>query len=159
MARRRSPDEQREIDRQRAGDPTMRPLEVQPASNGARAYDSSNRPRRSPKASGSRGLYDSAQWRSESKEFLAAHPVCCCGCNQRATVVDHVVPWERHPRGFWDRSNWAPMTGPCHNRKTRIELGQDGRLPPVRRVGPKIHGCDERGMPLPGSGHPWEEKE
>jgi 5-methylcytosine-specific restriction enzyme A len=120
-----------------------------------RRYSTANRPRTTTKASGSRDqLYASADWRRESRAFLAAHPRCACGCGGRASIVDHVTPWRQHPGGFMDQSNWQGLAHSCHARKSRVEQGEDGRLPKVQRTGPTVKGCDLHGMPLDPA-HPW----
>ena len=50
--------------------------------------------------------------------YLCAHPLCECGCNQPATVVDHQRPHngDRALMYAWD--NLQAMTKPCHDRKT-----------------------------------------
>ena len=44
------------------------------APNGmTRSYDHSNRPRRTAKASGARGWYDSPEWKARSRAYLERH--------------------------------------------------------------------------------------
>jgi 5-methylcytosine-specific restriction enzyme A len=63
-----------------------------------------------------------ARWQKARKLFLSAHPICRrCEKDGRLTparVVDHIVPHRGDAVLFWDRSNWAPMCTPCHDRKT-----------------------------------------
>lgn len=63
----------------------------------------------------SRG-YD-ADWRRESKAFLAepANRYCACGCGRLADMVDHKVPHRGDRKLFWDRRNWQPLNHHCHN--------------------------------------------
>jgi 5-methylcytosine-specific restriction protein A len=69
--------------------------------------------------------YD-AQWRRESKAFLAAHPNCV-DCGALATQVDHERPHRGDPALFWDRTNWRPRCHACHSRKTARRDGRWGR--------------------------------
>jgi 5-methylcytosine-specific restriction protein A len=69
--------------------------------------------------------YDAA-WFKASKAFLAAHPWCVC-CGKPATVVDHIRPHRGDRALFWDRTNWQPMTKPCHDRKTATVDRSAGR--------------------------------
>jgi hypothetical protein len=57
-------------------------------------YDTSNRPRVTPKASGARGWYASTEWKKRSRAHLEANPLCVV-CGGRATVADH-IEWA-HP--------------------------------------------------------------
>ena len=56
-----------------------------------RAYDTSNRPRRSGKASGARGWYDSPEWRARSNAHLERNPYCV-RCGDQASISDHITP-------------------------------------------------------------------
>jgi hypothetical protein len=42
----------------------------------------------------------------------------------------------------------------CHAIKTRRELGEAGKMAPVKRQGPRVRGCDVHGYPLDPH-HPW----
>ena len=69
-----------------------------------------------------------AQWRAESKAYLAEHP-WCVECEKRgdlvrATLVDHVAPHKGNRDLFWDTSNWQSLCARHHNIKTS---GEDGR--------------------------------
>lgn len=92
-------------------------------------------------------LYTSARWRRERKAFLAANPLCRY-CREQgrvtaATVVDHVIPHCGDERLIWDRANWQPLCGPCHNGRKQSE-----------ERGGAATGCDAHGMPLDPD-HPW----
>lgn len=66
------------------------------------------------------------QWQALRRAYLAAHPVCECGCGYPATVVDHRVPHngDRALMYAWD--NLQAMTKPCHDRKTATHDGGFG---------------------------------
>jgi 5-methylcytosine-specific restriction endonuclease McrA len=67
--------------------------------------------------------YD-AEWRRESKAFLAqaGNDLCSCGCGRPADMVDHKTPHRGDRWLFWDRNNWQPMNTHCHNStKQRLE--------------------------------------
>lgn len=65
-------------------------------------------------------------WETESKLFLAYHPVCAApGCTSLATLVDHIIPHKGDTALFWDRANWQPLCTHCHNStKQRQEREQ-----------------------------------
>ena len=112
-----------------------------------RRYSTINRPRRTTRASGARGDYDSARWKSESKAYLERNPLCACGCGRKANIVDHVEPVRASgdPR-FFDQANWQAMARfPCHAQKTSDDRAKAaGRKPrPIR-----IRGCDAEGNVL-----------
>jgi 5-methylcytosine-specific restriction protein A len=62
--------------------------------------------------------------------YLRANPLCECGCDQPATVVDHRRPHngDRALMYAWD--NLQSMTRACHDRKTAARDGGFGN--PVR---------------------------
>jgi 5-methylcytosine-specific restriction enzyme A len=70
--------------------------------------------------------YNTAAWRRLRRAYLAAHPICECGCNRAATVVDHKMPHngDRELLMSWD--NLQAMTKPCHDRKTAERDGGFG---------------------------------
>jgi 5-methylcytosine-specific restriction protein A len=80
-----------------------------------------------PAARAMNRLYTAAGWRSARAAFLSEHPLCSqCDASGRvtaATVVDHIKPHKGDLGLFWQRSNWQPLCGPCHSRKT---AGGDG---------------------------------
>jgi 5-methylcytosine-specific restriction enzyme A len=103
-----------------AGCPRLRPCER----HGARPYEATSTERRRERPY--RRLYDSQAWRKASKAFLRGK--VCERCRQDgratfATVTDH----RRQHRGdlglFWDKANWRPLCGPCHNA-VRAEQGE-----------------------------------
>jgi 5-methylcytosine-specific restriction protein A len=68
-----------------------------------------------------------ARWRKARKAFIAAHPICNHpGCEQPASVVDHIVPHRGDPRLFWDATNWQGLCKPHHDAKTAREDGGFG---------------------------------
>lgn len=71
-------------------------------------------------------LYNSAQWKKKSKEFLVKNPYCCV-CGDYATVVDHIIPHRNDLTLFWDEDNWRPMCKSCHDKKTREEINERNR--------------------------------
>lgn len=68
--------------------------------------------------------YDS-KWRTASKRYLKASPLCvnCLKDNKlvKATVVDHIIPHRGDKVLFWDESNWQSLCKRCHDRKTRTQ--------------------------------------
>jgi 5-methylcytosine-specific restriction protein A len=71
------------------------------------------------------------RWQRESKRFKADHPFCAeCARSRRktlATQTDHIVPHRGDPQLFWRESNWQPLCGECHSRKTAREVGLGSR--------------------------------
>ena len=67
------------------------------------------------------------QWERARKTFLKENPMCCVeGCNEIATVVDHIIPHKGDMELFWGRANWQPMCKPDHDSKTAREDGRWG---------------------------------
>ena len=77
------------------------------------------------------------RWRRARARFLGAHPLCAqCQREGRvtaATVVDHKVPHRADAALFWDESNWQPLCGRCHDRKTARQ-GRWGRPVDIFRL-------------------------
>jgi 5-methylcytosine-specific restriction protein A len=146
---------------QRAG---LKPCAVQAAvelhapAQARKPYDTTNRPRRTTRASGARGDYDSARWKRESAAFLVEHPVCACGCGRPSEVVDHIEPVRPvgDPR-FFDKSNWQALAKwPCHAQKSADDRARvAGCKPrPIRR---RVRIDPLTGYPLAGEEHWWAE--
>lgn len=73
--------------------------------------------------------YDS-RWDKYRKWFLSQPENAVCkmpGCNQPATVVDHVVPHKGNQELFWLESNHQGLCKRCHDSKTAREDGGFGR--------------------------------
>jgi hypothetical protein len=150
----------REAMRQRQGIAKAITLQA-PLDSGGKArkpYDTSNRPRRTTRASGARGDYDSTRWKREAPEFLRTHPECACGCGRRSSIVDHIEPVR--PSGdprFFDQNNWQALARyPCHAQKSADDRARAaGRKPrPIRR---RVRIDPLTGYPLPGEDHWWAE--
>jgi hypothetical protein len=159
--------DRRAIERQRRGQtkPSVMALEPAPPAGVAgaaprvkRPYDVTNRPRRTARASGARGDYDSARWKREAPAFLQANPDCACGCGRRATIVDHIEPVRASgdPR-FFDQANWQGLArDPCHIQKSADDRAKAaGRKP--RKIRKRVAIDPVTGLPLPGQDHPWSE--
>ena len=63
------------------------------------------------------GLYNSARWRRESKEFLQGHPFCYI-CGKPSRITDHIQAHRGDLELFWNQLNWQPLCWSCHSRKT-----------------------------------------
>jgi 5-methylcytosine-specific restriction enzyme A len=61
-----------------------------------------------------------AEWERESKAYLKTNPKCR-RCDERADVVDHIIPHKGNMRLFWDRSNWQPLCRRHHNSAKQAE--------------------------------------
>ena len=65
-------------------------------------------------------LYQSAEWRRRSRDFLKRYPICFI-CGAPSTITDHIVPHRGDLSLFWNENNWQPMCQRCHSRKTMKE--------------------------------------
>lgn len=70
------------------------------------------------------------RWRKLRAAYLAAHPLCECGCGYAATVVDHRKPHNGDLGLLYAWDNLQAMTKPCHDRKTAAKDGGFGN--PIR---------------------------
>jgi 5-methylcytosine-specific restriction protein A len=53
------------------------------------------------------------------RAFLNEHPICTTpGCNQPATVLDHVEPHRGDAGLFWNQRNWQGLCVHCHGVKS-----------------------------------------
>jgi 5-methylcytosine-specific restriction protein A len=62
-------------------------------------------------------------WAKLRARFLRDHPVCCCGCGEVATVVDHIQPIRTHPHLRLQWSNLRAMAKVCHDQHTARTQG------------------------------------
>ena len=87
--------------------------------------------RRDRRPSAARRGYDK-RWSKARRAFLSRpENALCRTCEARgrltsATVVDHITPHRGDRVLFWNQSNWQPLCGPCHSRKTAAEDGGFG---------------------------------
>jgi 5-methylcytosine-specific restriction enzyme A len=71
-------------------------------------------------------IYNTAHWRRLRKTYLAAHPLCECGCGRAAQVVDHRVPHNGDRNRAFDWDNLQALTKSCHDAKTARQDGGFG---------------------------------
>lgn len=64
-------------------------------------------------------------WEKARVAYLAKHRFCL-RCGDPATVVDHIRPHRGDREIFWDRDNWQPLCGPCHNSTKQREERRKG---------------------------------
>jgi 5-methylcytosine-specific restriction endonuclease McrA len=74
------------------------------------------------------------RWEASRKGYLARHTRCVL-CNERATVVDHIVPHNGNWDLFWafkdkpgQPANVRALCATCHNKKTATSDGRWGML-------------------------------
>lgn len=84
------------------------------------------------------------KWMTIRARWLRHHPLCA-RCAERgqvteATQVDHITPLFKG--GADHESNYQSLCDPCHEQKTREDMGQ------------RVTGCDLSGMPIDPA-HPW----
>jgi hypothetical protein len=157
MARRITKAEQKAIERQRRGK-GLGVLPVEQSVTTKRAYNTSNRPRVTTKASGARGWYASTEWKKRSRAQLQANPLCIV-CGGKATIADH-IEWA-HPddREAVLEGALQSMCFADHQQKSCDDQARRaGRKPrPIRR---RTEIDPSTGLPLPGQPwHPWSEPE
>jgi 5-methylcytosine-specific restriction protein A len=75
-------------------------------------------------------LYSTAEWKRESKAFVA-NKLCITACGRVAAITDHEPPHRGDPAAFWDRNRWRAYCRRCHNAKTGRETRQ--RVKEARR--------------------------
>jgi 5-methylcytosine-specific restriction protein A len=97
--------------------PVHRPIGVQTAAERRATYDA-----RRPSPSRVYGW----RWQKLRAAYLAAHPLCECGCGYAARVVDHRTPHNGDPALIYNWHNLQAMTKPCHDRKTAARDGGFG---------------------------------
>lgn len=76
----------------------------------------------------------SQRWKAVRLEVLRRDGWKCvkCGANGRLEV-DHIKPVRTNPELGFEKSNLQTLCGPCHSRKTRLEIGL-GREDPAREA-------------------------
>lgn len=75
-----------------------------------------------------------ARWKALRMQALDRDGWQCVKCGSRRRLeCDHVEPVRDRPDLAWAVSNLQILCGPCHSRKTRIEVGLS-ELPPKRRA-------------------------
>jgi len=74
------------------------------------------------------GIYASTPWKAFRIMYLRRHPMCSEeGCNEMATVIDHIVPVNRGG-SFWDTENLRALCKRCHDKKTAKLDGGFGNI-------------------------------
>jgi 5-methylcytosine-specific restriction enzyme A len=106
---------------------TRRPLH-RPA--GAQTWDERKAAYVATRASPSR-VYG-RRWQRLRRAYLAAFPMCECGCGHVATVVDHRTPHDGDAALMYAWDNLEAMAKACHDRKTASRDGGFGN--PIRRA-------------------------
>ncbi|PRY86774.1 HNH endonuclease [Donghicola tyrosinivorans] len=80
----------------------------------------------------------SARWKSLRLQALERDDWKCVQCGERRRLeVDHIKPVRTHPELSFSLANLQCLCGPCHSRKTRIEIGL-GRPDPKRDAWKKL---------------------
>jgi 5-methylcytosine-specific restriction protein A len=97
--------------------PVHRPIGIQTSAERRTAYDAA---RVSPSRTYGR------RWQKLRQAYLVAHPLCECGCDYPATVVDHRTPHNGDLTLLLDWNNLSAMTKACHDRKTAARDGGFG---------------------------------
>jgi 5-methylcytosine-specific restriction endonuclease McrA len=58
-------------------------------------------------------MYDSSDWVSYSRKFLAQNPLCYA-CGQSARITDHLESAKGRKEVFWKEANYIPLCKNCH---------------------------------------------
>ena len=81
----------------------------------------------------SRRVTSTARWQVLRHQILERDGWKCRQCPERRRLeIDHIKPVRTHPELSFDPRNLQALCGPCHTRKTRIELGF--KAPDPKRV-------------------------
>ena len=79
--------------------------------------------------------YNGTAWRTFTKWFKDANPVCCVdGCRKPTYYTDHIMPvlqWIAQGGNPLDPANCQPLCYVCGNKKT----GKEGRAKQLKRDG------------------------
>ena len=65
-------------------------------------------------------VYFDRRWRRLRKIYMAAWPLCVCGCGQPMKILDHIIPITQ-PMGMrqaFSANNVQGLTRQCHGAKT-----------------------------------------
>jgi 5-methylcytosine-specific restriction enzyme A len=72
----------------------------------------------------SKRVTSTRRWQSVRHAVLERDGWACVVCgDQRRLEVDHIKPVRTHPALAFNPANCQALCGPCHTRKTRIEIG------------------------------------
>lgn len=81
----------------------------------------------------SRRVTRGPRWKALRMRALERDDWQCVRCGERRRLeVDHIKPVRTHPELAYSLANLQCLCGPCHTKKTRIEVGSK-ELPPKRR--------------------------
>lgn len=70
------------------------------------------------------------RWKALRMQALDRDGWQCVQCGERRRLeCDHVHPVKTHPELAYTLSNLQILCGPCHSRKTRIEVGHKALSP------------------------------
>lgn len=73
------------------------------------------------------------RWKALRIQALDRDDWQCVQCGERRGLeVDHILPVKTHPELSYSLDNLQCLCGPCHARKTRIEVGHKP-LSPARQ--------------------------
>lgn len=74
------------------------------------------------------------RWKALRMQTLDRDGWQCVKCGERRRLeVDHIQPVKTHPELSYSLANLQCLCGPCHARKTRIEVGM-GQPNPAREA-------------------------
>jgi 5-methylcytosine-specific restriction protein A len=72
----------------------------------------------------SKTVTSTRRWQSVRHAVLERDGWKCVQCGERRRLeVDHIKPVRSNPELSFDPGNCQSLCGPCHTKKTRIEIG------------------------------------
>lgn len=72
----------------------------------------------------SKHVTSTRRWQAIRQAVLERDNWQCVKCGERRRLeCDHILPVKTHPELSFDPANIQALCGPCHTRKTRIEIG------------------------------------
>jgi 5-methylcytosine-specific restriction protein A len=74
-------------------------------------------------------LYDTPEWTEFRNKFLAVNTICYA-CGERSRAVDHIIPFKKDVKLFWNTTNYMPLCFKCHNT---ITANFDRFVPPLTK--------------------------
>lgn len=81
-----------------------------------------------------RWAHKDRRWPALRTQAFRRDGYACVKCGARGRLeADHIRPVRDHPAGAFDLANLQTLCGPCHSRKTRIDVGL-GRPDPKREA-------------------------
>jgi 5-methylcytosine-specific restriction protein A len=96
----------------------------------------------------SKHVTSTRRWQSVRHAVLERDNWACVKCGeQKRLEVDHILPVRDNPELSFDPANCQVLCGPCHTRKTRIEIGHKPLSKPRQDWRDSVHTLERAGKP------------